>query len=144
MALRVLDRTERLKPCPECGGEFPHVTGFVEASGATHSAYFASCHDHDHRAAWIDVVLGTWGAEPPPKDHVIFSCGLRADGAMAVDAPVAVDLSVPVPESAAALLGRALSRQEALGHPWIVEFWAAIDAIGAQDPAVAQQVYGHT
>ena len=79
-----------MKPCADYGGKFPHVIGFVERPEGPHSAYFASCHDHDQRVAWINVVLGTWSVEPPPEAHVTFSCGLRADGAMAVDAPVDV------------------------------------------------------
>jgi hypothetical protein len=82
------------------------VTRFVEGPEGPHSAYFASCHDHDQRVAWIDVVLGTWGVEPPPEDHVTFSCGLRADGAMAVDAPVAVELAGVIQDARAAKLSR--------------------------------------
>ena len=109
------------------------MTGFVEGPEGPHSAYFASCHDHDQRVAWIDVLLGTWSVEPAPEDHVTFSCGLRADGAMAMDAPVAVDLAGVIQDARAALLGRMMTRQDALGHPWIAEFWAAVDAIAVQD-----------
>jgi hypothetical protein len=144
ITITVVDRTERLKPCPDCGGSFPHVTGFVERAGKAHAVYFTSCHDHDHRTAWIDVVLGTWGVDPPVRDHTMFSCGLRSDGAMVVDAPVALDPGALHGAHADPTLGRPMTRQEALAHDRITAFWAVVDAIAVQDPAVAAQVYGTT
>jgi hypothetical protein len=38
------------------------------------AVYFASCYRHDGvHEAWIDVVLGTWGAEDF-SDHLTFGC----------------------------------------------------------------------
>jgi hypothetical protein len=74
------------------------------------AVYFASCHGHDACAAWLDVILGTWGVDPPAQDHVTFSCELRAIGAMAIDPPATLS-------HASDLLGVVLTRAEGLSHP---------------------------
>jgi len=84
--------------------------------------------------AQIDVVLGSWGAEPPIDDHVTFSCWQRAEGATAVDAPVAT--------SGEPLLGECLTREEALAHRKVAEFWAVVDLLTEFDPTVYEAVYG--
>ena len=109
--LRIGDRTVRQKTCSDCGAAFEHVTGFVYDGNDAHSVYFAACHGHPKHEAQIDVVLGTWG-DDEAGDHVTFSSILRRDGAMAVSATVAIDGDV-------AFLGRKLSRDEALAHPWV-------------------------
>lgn len=135
MDLRVDERTENARPCLDCGGSFPHITGFVSSADGPAAVYFASTHTHAGHAARIDVTLGTWGAEPPRDDHVTFSCELRLAGARAVDAPVSLS-------DAPAILGRMLTREEALAHPLVEDFWAVVDTIAEQDPAVHEEVYG--
>jgi len=110
VTMRVDERTERLRPCLDCGGEFPHVTGYVCDSDGPVAVYYASCHGHVGSAAWLDVILGTWGVDPPAQDHVTFSCELRDIGAMAIDAPVTLSHTTDV-------LGVVLTRAEALSHP---------------------------
>lgn len=134
MTLWISGRKEQLRPCLDCGLEFPHITGHVlDADGPT-AVYFASCHTHGDRAARIDVVLGTWGADPPADDHVTFACEIRPTGAMALDAPVTLSERRPV-------LGTVLTRPEALAHPRLSEFWAVVDLIITEDPAVVSGVY---
>ena len=130
MALWISKRNEQLRPCPDCGLEFPHITGFVLDGDGPRAVYFASCHTHSEKAVRIDVILGTWGGDPPAEDHVTFSCELRITGAMALDAPVTLTEKRPV-------LGAVLTRNEALTHPRAAEFWAIIDLISTEDPAVA-------
>ena len=91
--------------------------------------YFASCHVEPPREAEIDVVLGTWGVSPAVDDHLTFSCRLRAAGAMAEDAPLATS-------SDSTLLGRCLSRADALAHPLRQEFWTVIDLVAEADPTI--------
>lgn len=77
------------------------------------AAYFASCHGHEADAVWIDVTLGTWGADPTATDYITFSCELRSTGAMALDAPVSLSDAPP-------MLGAMLTRAEALHiHRWL-------------------------
>jgi len=137
MTLWISERKEHLRPCLECGSEFPHITGYVLDSDGPRAAYFASCHTHTDQAARIDVILGTWGSDPPADDHVTFSCELRPTGAMALDAPVTLAKKAPV-------LGALLTRTEALSHPHSAEFWAVVDLIATEDPAVVAHVYGES
>lgn len=133
--LRVDGRTENARPCVDCGLSSPHISGFVSGPDGPVAAYFASTHTHAGGAARIDVTLGTWGVDPPADDHVTFSCELKVAGAMALDAPVSLTDAPPI-------LGRMLSREEALGHALVGEFWSVVDAIGEQDPAIHEEVYG--
>ena len=135
MDLRVDERTENVRPCLDCGGSFPHITGFVCSAEGPAAVYFASTHTHAGHAARIDVTLGTWGEEPPRDDHVTFSCELGVAGARAMDAPVSLSDAPPI-------LGRMLTREEALAHPLVEDFWAVVDTVGEQDPAVHEEVYG--
>jgi len=134
--LQLTGRTVRTKRCGDCGGTYDHVTGFVSSGDRSVAAYFASCHGHPEHQAGIDAVLGTWGQDDV-SDHVMFSCLLRAEGAMAVDASVALEQEAIEP-----ILGRRLRRDEALAHPWATTFWEVIDAIAAGDPDVAAAIRG--
>lgn len=136
MALTIDDRTVRTNTCPDCSRQYEHVTGFVLQDGDAYAVYFAACHGHPEHEAWIDVVLGTWGAEDPDDgaDHVTLSCQLRAEGAAAVDAPVAV-------EGTAEMFGTKLTRDQALSHDWLPNFWEVVDLVATSDPDVKSQVY---
>ena len=135
MAFSFHDRTVRTKTCPSCGQPFQHVTGFInDAEGWAYAVYFAACHADPEDEAQLDVVLGTWGADPPIDDHLTFSCRLRSDGAMAVDATVATRADAPS-------LGQRLTRDEALRHPRAGEFWAVVDFLAEADPTIHGTVY---
>jgi hypothetical protein len=79
-------------------------------------------------------VLGTWGVDVPTADHLTFSCELRPYGAMALDAPLTLT-------ETPSILGLALTRDQALVHRKISDFWAVVDVIAAHDPAVRRTVY---
>ena len=135
MAFSFDDRTVRDRTCSSCGAAFRHVTGTIDHDGSAYAVYFAACHGEPEGEAQIDVVPGTWGADPPVDDHVTFSCRLRSDGAMAVDATVATAADDR-------LLGRRLTRDDALADLRVAEFWAVIDFLAGSDPTVHDAVYG--
>lgn len=137
MALEIGDRTVRREVCPTCGAGFEHVTGFVTRDGVAHAAYYAACHGSPEHVAQIDVILGRWGDAATPTDRSHFACILRADGAMAVDAPLAV-----APETD--WLGPRLTREQALVHGLVAEFWAVVDLIAVADPSVGAAVDGRS
>lgn len=130
--LQISDRIVRQKTCSDCGASFEHVTGFVVDGNNAHSVYFAACHGHPKHEAQIDVVLGTWAGDEA-EDHVTFSSILRRDGAMAVSATVAIDGNLE-------FLGRRLSRDEALAHPWVAAFWQVVDLLATEDPTIKEHV----
>ncbi len=113
------------------------MTGFINDEGGAYAVYFAACHGHPEHEAQIDVVLGSWGVEPPVDDHLTFSCHLRSDSAMAADAALATTSDDP-------MLGERLSRAEALAHPRLPEFWAVVDFLAESDPTIHSTVYSST
>lgn len=135
MALGIDDRTVRDKACDSCGEAFHHVTGFIKDSDGPYAVYFAACHGHPDKEAQIDVVLGSWGYDPPIQDHLTFSCRLRPEGASLADAPLASS-------SDSAMLGVRLSRQDALDHPRVSDFWEVIDLLAECDESINLSVHG--
>jgi hypothetical protein len=78
MPLSLDERTVRTQSCVSCRESVQQVTGFINDEGGAVAAYFAACHPHPEHEAQIDVVLGTWGVDPPADDHLPFSCRLQA------------------------------------------------------------------
>jgi hypothetical protein len=135
MPLSFDGRTVRSQSCSSCGEAFQHVTGYINDEGGAYAVYFAACHGHPEHEAQIDVVLGSWGVEPPVHDFLTFSCRLQSDSAMAADAALATTSDDPI-------LGQRLSRAEALEHPKLQEFWGVVDFLAESDPTVNSSVYG--
>ena len=134
MTLAIDERTVRRRTCEHCGSNYEHVTGFVSADGDAHAAYFAACHGHPEHEAQIDVIVGPWGEGSEPEGRAHFSCFLRPDGAMAVDAPVAITVDAP-------LVGLRLTREAALSHELLPRFWEVVDLLTEADPSVRDSVY---
>ena len=84
------------------------------------------------------MILGTFGEGAPP-DHVTFGCqivpGQRSNDPVisAVDAAAAFAYR-PV-------MGRKLTREEALQHPRVDDFRRVVDLILLAEPAVRPHVY---
>jgi hypothetical protein len=135
MLLAFDDRMVRAKSCASCGQAFQHVTGYLNDEGGAYAVYFAACHGHPGHEAQIDVVLGSWGEDPPIDDHVTFSCRLLPTGATVEDATLATTSDSP-------LLGLRLTRAAALAHPRVAEFWSVVDFLAESDPTIHLNVYG--
>jgi hypothetical protein len=126
--------------CAMCGTSFVQSLGFVLADGTTHAVYYAGLHHHDGlHDAWLDVIMGSWperDGDPYPLDHVTFSCRVGPGSA----APDPYASLIQAPASARGdnegLFGRMLSREEALGHPWLPEFWRVVDFAVIEDQRV--------
>ena len=133
-------RTERSVACDECGGWFPTVSGLVRSSdGSLDAAYAASGHTDEPREAALDVTFGAVEGDVPAPELLTFSCYLRADGAMSVDAPVALRA-----DAGHAPRGRVLTRDEARAHPRIDDFWLIVDAIAPNEPVIHHAVHGRS
>lgn len=126
--------------CTSCGTPYLQSIGFVLADGDAHAVYYAGLHHHDGlHDAWLDVILGTWGeadGEPYAPDHVTFSC--RVGPGSAAPEPYATLVQAPASTKGASegLYGRKLSREDALEHPWLPEFWRVVDFIVLEDAHV--------
>ena len=125
--------------CDHCGEPMTRVTGFVHAGGDAHAIYFASCYHHDGHEVWIDGVFSpTW--DDDEDDHVTFGCRVGAvDGQ---GEPAASLVSAAAAWRDSRTFGRKLSRDEALVHPLVGQFWELVDHVLINDPVVAAHLYG--
>ena len=115
------------------------IKGFIHSAEAPHAIYFAACHDHGGvREAWIDVILGTFG-ENHWDDHVTF--GARVGPVAGQSEPGATLVDAAAPYEDGEIFGVKLSREAALRHERLDEFWTLIDLIMLEDSGVKQHVY---
>jgi hypothetical protein len=112
--------------CDHCGRDYAFVTGFVNDEVGGYAIYYAACHGHPEHEVQLDVALGRW-QDSTWTDAFTFSCRYRTDGAMSVDAPLLV--STP-----SEYFGHRLTRDEALAHERIDDFWTVADLIIREDP----------
>jgi hypothetical protein len=108
-----------------------------------YAVFFASCYDHGkgEHESWIDVVFGTWGEGTAYTDHVTFGCRFGPVAGKRLPAATAVNAAAVAPDSA--LFGEKLTRDAALRHARLAEFWEMVDFITESDPLVHRHHYGH-
>lgn len=125
--------------CAECDEAIQRVTGFVYRDRDAYAVFFASCYHHDGHEAWIDVVFSpTWA--DGVDDRETFGCRVgRIEGQLE---PGASLVTGGAASRDAPTFGRKLTREDALVHPRLGEFWAVIDHVLAHDPLVRNHVYG--
>lgn len=125
--------------CECCGAESTRHSIYVSDEHGAHAAVLAYCyppHGDEPSEIWLDVVLGTWGSEQV-SDHITFGCrygpveGQREDACSLVDAAQFTDERNPI-------LGRRLSREEALVHTSLPDFWRVVDLVLTQVPAIGE------
>lgn len=124
--------------CDHCGEPMTRVKAFVYRDGDAHAVYFASCYHHDGHEVFIDAVFSpTWEDE---TDHVTFGCRVGPVEGHPESAASLVPAAQAFGDSA--LFGHRLSRDEALGHPLLPEFWELVDHVLLHDRVVSAHVYG--
>lgn len=135
------DRSSVRRACSSCASPFTVVTGFVHRGPDAHAIYKAALHVHDgEREAWIDVLFGSFGTDDPaPGDRVSFGC--RVGPIPGQRGPQASLVAAAQPYDDAPLFGAKLTRDEALAHPSLQEFWAIVDHVLMHDPDVHFHVY---
>lgn len=130
-ALDTQDHTLTPQRCGDCGDTYASVVGWVHEpdGGATVASYYAACHGHPRHEVALDITLGTWGDDADLADRETFSCLWRPwpDGVMAVDGFVTLTFGAgdEVPD----VLGRSLTRSEALESQRLPTVWAVVDAL---------------
>lgn len=125
--------------CDHCGQPMTRVTGFVHRDGDACAVYYASCYHHDGHEVWIDAVFSpTW--EEGTDDHFTFGCRVgRVDGQ---EEPAASLVPAAAAWGNSRVFGHKLSRDEALAHPMLGEFWALVDHLLIHDSVVSAHIYG--
>ena len=126
--------------CPHCGEESMTVWGWVSKDNATHGAYFANLMTgHQEISARLTISIGGWGEEDnlTKRNWVLIE---------ARPIPGSYEMMVREPEESLyngkTILGKALTRSEALASPLMREFWAVADHIAHNDPAVKSYLLG--
>jgi hypothetical protein len=133
------ERCVELHACKECGRDSVLVKGFVYRDGDAHAVYFAACHEHGgRREVWLDVILGSFGRGN--GDQVTFGAHIGAVDA-ANDEPAAILVSGAMAYRDAPLWGHKLSRDEAMQHVWLFDYWHVVDFVLNEDPTVALHVH---
>jgi hypothetical protein len=118
-------------PCECCGGQTTSLTRFVYKDGDAHAVYFARFSDnHAERLVLATVSLGSWGDGTTPDQRVAFALQIRAACSQYEVAVLDADGS---PWRDVALIGRTLSRAEALAHPWLPEVFHITDHMVVDD-----------
>lgn len=127
--------------CADCGTHYVLVKAFVARDEVALAVTFTALHVHDGiHEAWIDAILGTFG-EDRTDDHVTFGCRIGPVQGQVDPAATLVDAAQPYSERP--IWGRKLSREEALKHPRLAEYWEVVDYVLVSDPTVEHHVYAH-
>lgn len=127
--------------CPDCGKPVTRVTGFIYNDGQAHAVYYASCYHHAGHEVWIDAVFSpTW--DEYTDDHFTFGCRVGSIEGQTEPAASLVPAAAAWGESR--VFGHKLSRDEALAHPMLSEFWALVDHVLTHDKVVSTHISGAT
>lgn len=134
------DRQERV--CAECRQAHRLIRSFIKRGDAANAIAFTALHRHGGQSeAWIDVILGTLG-EDTSDDHITFGC--RVGPVVGQSEPAATLVAAAIPYSDRPIWGRKLSREEALVHPRLAEYWEVVDFLLVSEPETHAHVYGPT
>lgn len=124
------------EPCPCCGGKTTSLTRFVHKDGDAHAIYYAKFSDsHSERVVVATVSLGEWGEGTTPEHRVAFALELRSDKD---NFKVSVIDAENSPWREAKIIGRTLSRNEALAHPLVKEAFHITDHMVSEDTPIKE------
>jgi hypothetical protein len=117
--------------CECCGGLSVRLTRFVYRDGEAFAIYYAAYStNHLNNELAMIVSLGGWSEEGVPPERVAFYCRIRpTEDSYQVslgDAPNSAWSDVD-------LVGRKLSREQALIHPWKTAAFEVLDEGFAAD-----------
>ena len=123
--------------CECCATVRRFVTAYVSEDDSAKAAVLAYCyppHKGEPSEIWIDVILGTWGSDDH-SDHVTFGCRY---GDVAGQVDHACSLTDAAQLSDDPILGRRLTRKQALRHNRLGEFWQIVDLVMTTVPAIGE------
>ncbi|GAA2737332.1 hypothetical protein GCM10009867_24060 [Pedococcus aerophilus] len=129
------------RQCSDCGAEYTLAKNFVLDESGPKAIVFSALHQHHGvLEAWIDAILGTFDGEATDQRTTF---GARVGPVDGSPEPAATAVPAAAPYEDSDLWGHKLTREEALAHPLIDDFWAVVDFILENDPHVNHHVYGH-
>ena len=125
--------------CDQCGATFTLVKSLINDAGGAHAVAFSALHHHDgQHEAWIDAILGTFDKDC--SDHMTFGCRVGPiDGS---PEPAATAVQAATPYGDRPIWGHKLSRDEALEHERVGEYWQVVDFLLEHEPVIRAHVCG--
>lgn len=134
------ERQVRSETCRDCGRNYQRIVGFVYRDGDAHAIFRAELHGHDDdREAWIDVTLDSDWEDPSEAGRVTIGWRVGRFGNNAEPAASLVQSGVAYPD--ATTFGQRLSRDQALQHPNLGDFWEVVGFLLTNDPDLVHHVY---
>jgi hypothetical protein len=130
------ERSVKQITCALCRRDHDQVTLLIHRDGDAHAVCFVAL--HDAHEAWFDVILGDFGTDDDP-DRVTFGC--RVGSIDGQDEPAASLAQAGAAHEDRPLFGRKLSRDDALAHPRLNDFWEVVDYVLTSDPLVNHHLY---
>lgn len=120
--------------CDCCGGLTVRLTRFVYRDGDAFAIYYAAySNNHPDDELAMLISLGEWGEDSDPAQRAAFYCRVRpTDGSYEV---MLGDASHSIWRDAD-VVGRKLSRKEALRHEWKSTAFDVLDAAFVQDASL--------
>jgi hypothetical protein len=130
--------------CSDCGRKSLTVWGFVSKQNAAHAVYFAGLMvGHEQASVRLTISIGGWGKEHVDEQNVDGRSWLFIEARPTTDS---YEMMVREPEGSLyfgeGILGRPMSRADALGSPVLDEFFAVADFVAFNDPAVRSYLAG--
>ena len=117
-------------PCEDCGGATRVVRGGVRSDGRDRAVYVAA-QTEGHRPVALAISLGKFGKDTAPEDRVLFTLLARVEEGK-------IELMVVDPErcpfECAEVLGRQLSRADAMARSEIQEMFRIAELVAREDP----------
>jgi hypothetical protein len=120
--------------CECCGGATTRLTRFVHEDGDAFAIYYAAFSDEHQESGVTGIIsLGDWDEDSIPESRVAFAFRLW-EGEETFNVTI-FDASESQ-WSDAKVLGRKLSREEALAHPRITDVYHITDHMTEEDPDI--------
>lgn len=131
----VLGRLDPPFPCPDCGGAAVVARGGVREGGRDRAIYLAA-RIEGHRPIALAIAWGEWGPETTADERVVVSMLARVEEEGAFEFMVVDPERTPFEPDP--ILGRPLSRAEALAHAAIQRIFLLGQDVVNDDPRVAE------
>lgn len=120
--------------CRCCGGVTTYLKRLVKRDGAPHAMILITFTEGHPEAPAAGIFgIGMFGEGTTPRDRVAFSLGIAPSGVALIDA---TDDRWPD----TGILGRKLTRDEALQHPRKAELFDVVDRLYAQDVRLTEHL----
>ena len=128
--------------CECCGGTTSRLTRFVYQDNDAFAVYYAMFSDRHQADGVVGIVsIGEWGEDEIPPSRVAFAFrlwqGTENFNVTVMDANESEWSDVEI-------LGRMLSREEALAHPWINDLYHVTDHMTDEDSKIREFFSGET